>query len=177
MKGFITSMKDLDLSSLTYKKLCWKYGTSHNFSKGKRSDKVTWNVEFVMTEVGEIQEDVWYQLAEYLIQREHEEELFNQLLQFESETTHNSCFKRQDLRHHALDLFVYRIFDQPGWVDFIHFNRKYRPEFIKNMNFIRIKSECCGAIGEITKEQIHVTGAPCPKCGRFAPFVTLDTDS
>ena len=177
MREYITSLSVLDLDHLTYEQIRWRYGTFHYYTKGSRSTKVTWYESGVMTEIGEIREDIWYELAEHIIKREHEEELFNQLLQFESETTHNSCFKLKDLKHYTLDLFVSRIFDHPSWVRFITFNRKYRPEYIKDMKFIKIQSECCNAIGEITPEQITVTGAPCPKCGRFAPFIKLDTDS
>lgn len=118
-------------------------------------------------------EHVWYQLAELMVQRTHEGELFNHLLQFEMETTHNSCFDYKKLRPYSLELYIDRIFDHPRWVGFIPFNRKYRPVFIKDMEFIQIKSECCEAAGDITEEQIRLNTAPCPKCGRFAPFTRI----
>lgn len=172
MKGsIITSINELNLEEITFEKMRWQYGTFLSHSVGKRSEKKTYTTKCVMTPIGEITESVWYQLAEFMIQREHEEELFNNLLQFETETTHNSCFDFKELRHYTLDLYVSRIFNHPRWIGFIPFNRKYRPDFIKNMKFIRIKSECCGAIGDVTEEQICPSGTPCPKCGRFAPFV------
>lgn len=174
IKGYIASLKELDLSTLTYEQIRWQYGTFRSYSKGTRSNKITWYENGVMTPIGEIEESVWYQAAEHIIQREHEEELFNQLLQYESETTHNGCFKMQELKHYTLKLFVSRIFDAPGWIGFIPFNRKYRPEFVKDMKFVKIQSECCGAIGDVTQEQIRFFGAPCPKCGRWAPFTRLD---
>lgn len=171
--GMITSIDEIDLNEITFEKMRWQYGTLLSHSVGKRSEKQTYYTKGVRTPIGEIEESVWYELAEFMVQHEHEEELFNNLLQFETETTHNSCFDFKKLRLYTLDLYVSRIFDNPGWIGFVTFNRKYRPDFVKDMKFTKIKSECCGATGEVTAEQINPVGAPCPKCGRFAPFTCI----
>lgn len=175
--GMITSINELDLNDITFEKMHWEYGTLMSRSVGKRSEKQTYYTKGVKTPMGEIEESVWYELAEFMVQREHEEELFNNLLQFETETTHNRCFEFNKLRQYTLELYADRIFDHPGWIGFVPFNRKYRPDFIKDMKFIKIKSECCGAIGEITAEQINPVGAPCPKCGRIAPFTRISEEN
>lgn len=154
--GIIKSINELNLDEVTFENMHWKYGTCLCYTVGKRSEKKTYSTNCVMTELGEMTESVWYELAELMIQREHEEELFNNLLQFETETPHYSCFDYTKLRHYTLELYIDRIFNQPGWVGFIPFNRKYRPDFIKNMEFIQIKSECCEAVGDVTEEQIRL---------------------
>ena len=171
--GIITSIDELNLEEITFENMRWQYGTLLSHCVGKRSEKKTYYTHCVKTSLGVITESVWYQLAELMVQRTHEEELFHHLLQFESETPHNSCFDFNKLEHYTLELYIDRIFDHPGWVGFISFNRKYRPEYIKDMEFIQIKSDCCGAIGEVTEDQIHPVGAPCPRCGRFAPFTRI----
>ena len=112
-----------------------------------------------------------------MVQHGHEEELFNNLPQFETETTYNRCFDFNTLRQYILELYKDRIFDHLSWIGFVPLNRKYRPNFIKDIKFIKIKYKCRGAIGEITAEQIKPAGAPCPKCGRYALFTRIPNEN
>ena len=71
--GMITSINELDLNDITFEKMHWEYGTLMSRSVGKRSEKQTYYTKGVKTPMGEIEESVWYELAEFMVQREHEE--------------------------------------------------------------------------------------------------------
>ena len=58
------------------------------------------------------------------------------------------------MRHKALQLHISRIFDNPRWVNFIPFNREYRPEVLEHASLVTVINECCGKPGEVTQEQI-----------------------
>ena len=98
--GIITSIDELNLEEITFENMRWQYGTLLSHSVGKRSEKKTYYTHCVKTSLGVITESVWYQLAELMVQRTHEEELFHHLLQFETETPHNICFDFKKLKHY-----------------------------------------------------------------------------
>lgn len=61
-----------------------------------------------------------------LIERSGEQELFEQLLDWVTE--HIPYLHTKKERHNeAVILMSYRMFDEPKWVDYVEFNRKYRP--------------------------------------------------
>ena len=81
------------------------------------------------------------------------------------------------MRHKALQLHISRIFDNPRWVNFIPFNREYRPEVLEHANLVTVINECCGKPGEVTQEQIDgaCTGTvACPHCGRWSSFSIVE---
>ena len=84
----------------------------------------------VMTKIGDIEEKVWIQYAEELIRRYDEETLFKQLKSWYKETIH-WLKDEKDLHRYSLECFVARIFDNPNWVDYMAFNRRYRPEVLQ----------------------------------------------
>ena len=58
------------------------------------------------------------------------------------------------VRKEALHHHVNRIFDNPRWVDFVPFNRRYRPEVLKTAHLVTVVNECCQEPGVVTQEQI-----------------------
>ena len=84
---------------------------------------------------------------------------------------------RYGVRHKALQLHISRIFDNPRWVNFIPFNREYRPEVLEHASLVTVINECCGKPGEVTQEQIDgaCTGTvACPHCGRWSSFSIVE---
>lgn len=80
----------------------------------------------VATNLGDIEEAVWFEAMLQLIERSGEQELFEQLLDWVTE--HIPYLHTKKERHNeALILMSYRMFDEPKWVDYVEFNRKYRP--------------------------------------------------
>jgi len=128
--------------------------------------------------LGEIEEGLWYQLAELLIQRAGEQKLLNALIDWESRHNFTKA-SAQAIRRDALKLHISRIFDNPRWVSFIPFNRKYRPEALKNIQIVTVVNECCGKPGEVTQEQVtasHDNMVTCPHCGRWSRFSIIEPE-
>ena len=85
--------------------------------------------------------------------------------------------RHRTVRHKALQLHISRIFDNPRWVNFIPFNREYRPEVLEHASLVTVINECCGKPGEVTQEQIDgaCTGTvACPHCGRWSSFSIVE---
>lgn len=69
---------------------------------------------------------MWFEAMLQLIERSGEQELFEQLLDWVTE--HIPYLHTKKERHNeAVILMSYRMFDEPKWVDYVEFNRKYRP--------------------------------------------------
>lgn len=175
----INSLSEVSLADITFEDIRWHYGTGIRISDGVGRNKTYRSRNGVMTKLGDIEERLWYELAESLIKRAGEEPLLNSLIEWRSD--HNyakntpSQVRRDALHHHAN-----RIFDDPRWVGFVRFNRKYRPERLENVNLITVINECCGMPGEITQEQltaVYNDTVACPHCGRWSGFVVQAADS
>ena len=100
--------------------------------------------------MGELEEKLWYQLVESLIQKAGEQALLDALIEWES--NHNyTRDSPQEVRKEALRLHTARLFDDPRWIHFVPFNRKYRPEALEAAHLVTVVSECC-----------HTPGVPFP---------------
>ena len=143
------------VEELTFSDLRYRFGTGRAFIiSGTGRDKKYGYRHGVMTSIGDIEISEWKELMRALISRCGEEELHTQLCEWEMENTPWSHTKAETLEN-ALELHSMRIFDDPQWVDFIPFNRKYRPEVIAKANLIQIRYPCCGAVYERTKERFE----------------------
>ena len=120
--------------------------------------------------------ELLYQAAEALIQKAGEQKLLEALTDWESRHNYAKDSART-VRHKALQLHISRIFDNPRWVNFIPFNREYRPEVLEHASLVTVINECCGKPGEVTQEQIDgaCTGTvACPHCGRWSSFSIVE---
>ena len=79
----------------------------------------------VMTGLGDLEFPVWETLVRDLIHRAGEDELLNSLIAWLEGTPW--LHTKRDKELYALELHAARIFDNPNWVDYAAFNRKYRP--------------------------------------------------
>lgn len=173
----IRDLREIDFSKLEFEDLRWKYGTFQSVSIGSGRDKKYSSWSGVKTRIGEIEESIWYQAAEKLIQEKGEQELLGYLTQWCSER--NTCKESVGrIRKRALQLHVDRIFDHPRWVDFVHFNRRYRPDVLKTAHLVTVVNECCQEPGVVTQEQIDAAYAgtiACPCCGKWSHFDIVDS--
>ena len=180
MRERIDSLKDIDLSGLTFDRIRWKYGTGIDESTGKRDKKVFKYRNGVMTEIGDVELSIWCKLAEGLIEREGEKDLLLKLIKYLKEKPYPMHHNQAETYQYALELHISRIFDNPAWVDYIPFNRKHRPEAVGQKQFIHVSTPCCQKPGEITSEQIRFDGSEkktfCPHCGRFIAFEGIEHD-
>ena len=70
-----------------------------------------------------------------------------------------------------------RLFDNETWIDFLRFNRKYRPDRLREVQTVKIIPDCCRHPGEITKaryeadvradEAVSERASFCPWCGKW----------
>ncbi len=82
-----------------------------------------------MTKLGDIEEAEWVGMAERLIKKNGEWELFEKLKEWYKDTV--KWFRgEKELHIYSLECFVARIFDNPEWVDYADFNEKYRSEVL-----------------------------------------------
>ena len=170
LKKFSDLPNDLakrDVDSLTFADLRYMYGIGESLSTGSGRNKEYSYRNSVKTKVGNIEEQHWCRLMEQLIERSNETWLLDALLQWEKEHNYSKA-SQAELRKSALISHSYRIFDNPQWVCFIPFNKRYRPEVLKSARIVWILNECCSLPGEATQEQIdgeYEGTVHCPHCG------------
>lgn len=175
----INSLSELCIEDLTFADINWRYGTGRSKSTGEGRNKTHTYRTGVSTIIGDIREDIWYQLAEEMIERHGEQELFKMMLEWEKKRGISQQSSAEN-RHHAIKLHVMRIFDHPEWVDYIPFNRKYRPEVLARAHLVSVVTKCCKKPGQTTMEQIHASLTQtihCPHCGRFSEYTVLEGES
>ena len=104
-----------------------RLGDQHSKSSGYRNG--------VMTGLGDLEYPVWETLIRDLIHRSGEDELLNSLGEDELLGSLIAWLEgtpwlrtKRDKELYALELHADRIFDNPDWVDYAAFNRKYRPD-------------------------------------------------
>lgn len=132
----------------------------------------------IQCDLRDIERSEWCELVRNLIQQSGEQKLYGQLLEWLKD--HNYAKEsKKELEFHALQLHADRIFDDERWVDFLKFNRKYRPEVALSARLVWIISECCRKPGEITQVMLdsrnHDNRVCCPHCGRWAHYKILTT--
>lgn len=101
-----------------------------------------------------------------------EDELFQNLSAWYSET--GGVFRtKAEQELYILELHAARIFDAPGWCDYIRFNQRYRPGMIDEGRLVTVWMDCCQKEGLTTKELYEKRYGellPCPHCGRYSTF-------
>lgn len=171
------------VDEITFSDLRVHFGTGRSILvSGSGRNKVYRYRHGVMTDLGDLEISEWTPLAEQLIERAGEEELFWLLLDWE--TQHNySRQSMEELKHQALRLHIDRVFDQEEWFDFIPFNRQYRPEVLEKADLIWTECSGCGTRQQMTRAQythLHrcFDGIQyCPGCGTAAVMIATKTES
>ena len=129
----------------------------------------------VQTDIGDIEVHEWRRLVTELIKRKGEQELFNQLLEWEKE--HCLAPLYGDINQEALVLHARRIFDDEAWYDFIPFNEKYRPEGLKTVAFTTVVTDCCQTEIRMTVRQVETNYnhcLHCPTCKQYTTFKRME---
>lgn len=111
---------------LTFADLSHKNNTFRPYIKsGSGRDKVYGYRYGVITNVGDIEESQWVALMTDLIKRSGEEDIQEQLRRWAKD----NCpwlHTKAEIEMYALELHSRRIFENPEWVEYKHFNEKYR---------------------------------------------------
>lgn len=161
---------------ITFENLRARYGTFRSYViRGEGRNRVYGSRVGVMTNLGDLEQKEWRQLAQQLIRENGETQLQAELLVWIPEHMpwlHTKAEQEQ----YSLELHMARIFDDPVWADYIPFNRKYRPEVLDSARLTWILTECCQTPAEVTEEQLQRAGEGsentirCPICGRWSKF-------
>ena len=133
--------------------------------------KVTRFISYVHTRRGNVERSQWQSMVRELIREAGEEELFQQLLEWTGERT--LWLKTEKEReNYALELHASRIFDKEEWVDFVPFNRKYRPARLASVGLVPVVADCGGKefITTLAQIQNDIGTVSCPYCGRFSNY-------
>lgn len=170
-------LSELKVAELCMNDIRWLGGTGRACSSGTGQSKKTSYRRGVSTPLGDIELSVWYQVAEEIVRRDGEQEMLSHLITWGTE--HNYAhLSATEIRQEALKLISVNIFEQPRWVDYIPFNRRFRPEVVQKAHIVTIISACCQLPGEVTQEQIDAAYSnmvACPHCGRWAAYTVAET--
>ena len=169
---FVTaSDKRYSVAELKIEDVRFMYGTGRAiYISGTGRDKVYDYRNGCMTKIGDIEEGEWISLMKFLIARDGEQDLFKQLLAWETE--HNFCDSdKKTLERDTLIKHSMRLFDNVKWVDFVRFNQRYRPEELTKAVLVDIVTDCCGTPDVQTVELINEwSKVTCPRCGTYTTF-------
>ena len=174
----IDSISEIDLDTVSLSDICYLYGTGISTATGSKR-KGTYKPGYrngVMTNLGDIQKELWRHVVEHIARRDGEVWLVNALLDWEKRFNYGR-HTHEDLLYDALALYSYRQFDNPQWCSFIPFNRKYRADALKQAHIATVVTSCCGRAGDVTQEQIdhaYQQKIYCPHCGRASTFFVVD---
>ena len=170
------------MSELTFADLRVHYGTGRAYTiSGKGRDRVMGYRVGMMCDLGDIEAGEWCEKVRNLIVRTGEQELHQQLITHMKE----HYFLKQtkaEFEQQALELHAARIFDNPLWVDFTPFNKRFRPEVLRTVKLVSVMPECCKKAGLITDARYRERNPPgdenyCPHCGRWTKISLVETQS
>ncbi len=164
----INALSEIALASVPLSQLQHRGGTFHCAKRGERS-RIG-----VQTALGDISETVWREAVEHVALRDYESWLVDAL----EEWSKSLAFVkgRNEARKYALELYSSRIFDNKQWVGYIEFNRKYRPDVVKDERFLTVMAECCRKPGEMTRERYEAAYTTCPICGRSDEVTIINNE-
>ena len=168
----IASLSGIDLDSLRLEDIRWHSSTGIAVSSGSGRDRTYSYRTGVITDLGDIKTSLWRQIAEAVAQRRGEQWLVDALTEWERAHNYTKVSASQ-LRLEALHKYSMSLQDWPEWVDYIPFNRKYRPQVLEQAHIVTVFNACCGKPGEVTQEQIDRAWRgqiACPCCGRWSLF-------
>lgn len=172
----IESIKEIRLDEVALSDMRWQYGTGVAvLVSGSGRDKKYRYRNGVATALGDFEESVWYQVIEHIMRRDGETELVEMLTVWESEHNYTNA-RPPELRKQALQAYASRLFDRPEWVDFIPFNRRFRPYALIGARLVKIIKDCCGDTAEATQEQADRAWnhtVYCHHCGDWTTFSTV----
>lgn len=168
----------MSLQEPTFEDLRCRYGTGRAYTiSGSGRDRVMGYRNGIMCKLGDIEESEWMQMMRDLIERSGETQLHEQLVTWEKET-HPVHRSKAELEREVMIMHAYRLFDDEGWVDFIAFNKRFRPDVLQSARLVLIQCSCCQTPGYTTQGLLDRAcngTTPCPVCGRWAEYQIMKT--
>ena len=170
------------MPELTFDDLRVHYGTGRAYTiSGKGRDRVMGYRVGMQCNLGDIEVSDWKAMVRDLVVQTGEQELFDQLLTHMKE--HNYAkLSKSELEQEVLELHAARIFDDPLWVDFIPFNKRFRPGVLRTVKLIPVMPECCKKAGFLTEARYRERDPYCdenfcPHCGRWTKISLVDNQT
>lgn len=172
-----TLLRDYEIGKLTYNDIrihLWTGQDRSVYQKGADGRNHLAKSMYrhgIMTDIGDIRADVWYELAKMLINREYDGWLTDALEEWYTYLSHkyNHNVSKKEVWNDSMSGTISRIYDRESWVYYIPFNRKYRPHVLNGKTFLTTLSSCCNKPGQIPREVNHFSGRYyCPHCGRWS---------
>ena len=160
------------MPELTFEDLRGHFGTGRAYTiSGKGRDRVMGYRVGMQCNLGDIEISEWKAMVRTLIEQTGEQALFEHLLTYLKEQNYAKVSKTE-LEQEALELHAARIFDDQLWVNFIPFNRRFRPEALRGVKLVSVMPECCKKAGYLTYARYREWDPPrdrnfCPHCGRM----------
>ena len=84
----------------------------------------------VETPIGDIEENLWCEIMKELIEKNGDTTLYEYLLEWYWDIPVAGHTKKER-EFYVLECFSHKIFDNKGWVDYVPFNQKYRPNVLE----------------------------------------------
>lgn len=167
------------MSDLSFTDLRCRFQTGRSYVvSGEGRNRVYGYRNGVQCALGDLERSEWSELARELIDREEEQALYKQLLQYLKDHNYSKA-SNKELEFHALALHMDRIFDNERWLGFVDFNQKYRPEILSATRLILVMPECCKKTGLITKTRYEENEFNnfCPHCGRWTKISLAEEEN
>ena len=164
----------------TFDDLRCRHFTGRSYIKsGEGRNRVYGYRTGIQCDFGDVEQSEWFRMVRELIDRKGEQHLYAQLLEYLTEHNYVKRTKAQ-LERKALELHADRIFDNEAWVDFLNFNRKYRPKVAAATKVVYIRTECCNKPRAIPQTQLGSSKriddrVCCPHCGRWTHYEIMTT--
>jgi len=118
------------MEKLSYEDIRLRFHTAKFVRRSDSKDKKDGYYRIgVMTQIGDIERNDWNKLAEDLIEKSGDKEMF---LNLEHWYRDNCAWLKinEEIHDYTLECFVAGIHNNSDWVDYIAFNKLYRPELI-----------------------------------------------
>ena len=170
----IDSIETVDVSKISFEDIYIHYSTGRSIVKdiySPYSRRSSYRSGF-MTNLGDIEHSVWMRLAEKVIELAGETKLFQHMNEHLKQDSFPWIKSREERWETALEYHCARLFDSPLWIDYISFNREYRPDVLERANIIWIAYSCCQLPFEVTQQRydsyFHIQAIynRCPFCGQ-----------
>mgnify|MGYP003293197835 CR=1 FL=1 len=91
--------------------------------------------------IGDIELSQWKDIIKYLIERDDEQQLQKDLFSWVKHTC-RWLHTQKEQEEYSLSLHASRIFDRKEWIDYVEFNKLYRPEVLMGTMKGVAQNEC-----------------------------------
>lgn len=148
---FVINDRKYNIQELTCEQLRIHCGTGRSIHvSGTGRDKKYIYRSGCMTSIGDLLEQDWIALAQYIIERDGEQELYQHLVEYS-----RSCawlHSKSEREQYALELHMSRIFDAKDWVGYQEFNKTYRPWVLEDDKKGVARCECESKVSVFAEE-------------------------